>query len=124
MIELIAGVYNFQALPVVKLWEKDDDQVLAYGRGDLIFVFNFNPSKSFSDYGILTPPGEYEVVLSSDDPEFGGYGNVDKSVTHFTANDPLYAPHGVEWLKLYLPARSAQVLRLHNQPRTPGRRKK
>lgn len=32
--------------------------------------------------------------------------------------------HGVAWLKLYLPARSAQVLRLHNQPRTPGRRKK
>ena len=124
MIELIAGVYNFQALPVVKLWEKDDDQVLAYGRGDLIFVFNFNPSKSFSDYGILTPPGEYEVVLSSDDPVFGGYGNVDKSVTHFTANDPLYAPHGVEWLRLYLPARSAQVLRLRKQPRTRPSRKK
>lgn len=111
MIELISGVYNFQALPVVKLWEKDDDQILAYGRGDLIFVFNFNPAKSFSDYGILTPPGEYEVVLSSDSPDFGGYGNIDEHVHHLTLTDPLYSPHGVEWLKLYLPARSAQVLR-------------
>lgn len=121
MIELIGGVYNFQALPVVKLWEKDDDQILAYGRGDLIFVFNFNPARSFSDYGILTPPGEYEVVLSSDDARFGGYGNVDDSVHHLTQNDPLYSPHGVEWLRLYLPARSAQVLRLCKKQRLPRR---
>ena len=111
MISLISGVYNFQALPVVKLWEQDGDQILAYGRGDLIFVFNFNPSESFSDYGILTPPGEYEVVMSSDDPDYGGYGNIDTAVHHFTQPDPLYTPHGVAWLKLYLPARSAQVLR-------------
>ena len=79
MIELISGVYNFQALPVEKLWEKDDDQVLAYRRGNLVFVFNFNPTKSFTDYGILTPPGEYECVLSTDNPSFGGWGNVDEA---------------------------------------------
>ncbi len=112
MIELISGVYNFQALPVDKLWEKDDDQILAYRRGNLVFVFNFNPAKSFSDYGILTPPGEYEVVLSTDSPRFGGYGNIDETVSHLTQTDPLYTPLGVEWLKLYLPARSAQVLRI------------
>lgn len=112
MIELISGVYNFQALPVDKLWEKDDDQILAYRRGNLVFVFNFNPANSFSDYGILTPPGEYEVVLSTDSPRFGGYGNIDETVSHLTQTDPLYTPLGVEWLKLYLPARSAQVLRI------------
>ena len=124
MIELISGVYNFQALPVVKLWEKDDDQILAYGRGDLVFVFNFNPSKSFSDYGILTPPGRYEVVLSTDNPSFGGYNNIAEDVSHFTLPDPLYSPHGVEWLKLYIPARSAMVLRRHhNAPKTSRGRK-
>ena len=119
MIHLISGVYNFQALPVEKLWEKDDDQVLAYKRGDLVFVFNFNPFKSFDGYGILTPPGQYDVVLSSDNPTFGGYGNIDESVTHFTQSDKLYSPHGVEWLRLYLPARSAQVLR--RRPEMPGK---
>lgn len=122
MIELISGVYNFQALPVEKLWEKDDDQVLAYRRGNLVFVFNFNPTKSFTDYGILTPPGEYECVLSTDNPSFGGWGNVDESVSHLTQPDPLYTPHGVAWLRLYLPARSAQVFRL--KPRRPGRPRK
>jgi len=111
MIELISGIYNFQALPVRKLWEKDDDQVLAFMRGDYIFVFNFNPYKSFEGYGILAPGGRYRTVLSSDRPEFGGYDNINEKVRHFTINDPLYSPHGVEWLKLYLPARSALVLK-------------
>lgn len=118
MIELVSQHYNFQALPVEKLWEKDDDQILAYSRGDLVFVYNFNPAKSFSDYGILTAPGKYEVVLSSDNPAFGGYDNIDESITHFTIHDDLYSPLGVEWLKLYLPARSAMVLRrVHEAPR-------
>ena len=93
--------------------------MLAYKRGDLVFVFNFNPFKSFDGYGILTPPGQYDVVLSSDNPAFGGYGNIDESVTHFTESDDLYSPHGVEWLRLYLPARSAQVLR--RRPEKPGK---
>ena len=115
MVELVAGVNNFQALPIEKLWEKDDDQVLAFRRGNLVFVFNFSPDKSFSDYGILAPAGKYKVVLSSDAPRFGGYGNIDEKVEHFTMPDPLYQPIGKEWLKLYLPARSAQVLRIARQ---------
>ncbi len=111
MIELIGGIYNFQALPVRKLWEKDDDQVLAFMRGDYVFVFNFNPYKSFEGYGILAPGGRYRTVLSTDRPEFGGYDNINEKVRHFTLSDPLYSPHGVEWLKLYLPARSALVLK-------------
>ena len=111
MVELVSSQYDFQALPIRKLWEKDDDQVLAFMRGDLVFVFNFNPFKSFDGYGILAPGGSYKTVLSTDRPEYGGYGNIDESVEHLTVADPLYKPHGVEWLKLYLPARSAMVLR-------------
>ena len=111
MVELVSGVYNFQSLPVEKLWEKDGDNVLAFMRGDLIFVFNWNPTQSFSDYGFLAPAGEYEVVLDSDSGAFGGYDLVDSSVHHFTSPDPLYSPSGKGWLKLYLPARTAQVLR-------------
>jgi 1,4-alpha-glucan branching enzyme len=113
MIGVVSDSYNFQAQPVRKLWEKDDDQVLAFMRGDLVFVFNFSPSKSYDDYGILAPGGVYSGVLSTDNPDFGGYGNIDESIQHFTQPDPLYTPHGVEWLKLYLPARTALVLRKH-----------
>ena len=117
MIELVSGVNNFQSLAIEKLWEKDDDQVLAFRRGNLIFVFNFSPYKSFNGYGILAPAGKYKVVLSSDSPRFGGFGNIDEKVEHLTIHDPLYQPIGKEWLKLYLPARSAQVLRMVRTPR-------
>jgi len=112
MIELVASVGKFQSLPIEKLWEKDDDQVLAFRRGNLLFVFNFNPSKSFDGYGILAPAGKYKPVVSTDDKEFGGFGNIDLSIEHLTQFDSLYTPVGKEWLKLYIPARSAQVLRL------------
>ncbi|MCM1519897.1 MAG: alpha amylase C-terminal domain-containing protein [Lachnoclostridium sp.] len=119
MIHLLASIYNFQQLPVVKLWEKDDDQVLAFMRGDYAFVFNFNPEKAFTDYGILAPAGEYDVVLSTDNPAFGGYGNISENVSHLTINDPLFAPSGREWLKLYMPPRSAMVLKLRRpEPET------
>ncbi len=122
MIHLVGGIKNFQALPVEKLWDKDDDQVLAYKRGDYVFIFNFSPTKSFTDYGILAPVGEYDGVFDSDAKRYGGYGNIDESVHHFTQDDPLYAPHGLGWLKLYLPARSAQVLKIARKRR--GRCKK
>ena len=111
MIEAVAHVYNFQSLPVEKLWEKDDDQVLALRRGDLVFVFNWSPTKSFTDYGFLAQQGEYEVLFSSDDKRFGGFGNIDDTVHHFTSPDPLYQPADKGWLRLYIPARTALVLR-------------
>jgi len=115
MIDLVDKQYNFQGKPVDKLWEKDDDQVLAFRRGDLIFVFNWSPNKSFDGYGFLAPEGEYEVMLNSDDVKFGGFGLTDDSVHHFTIPDPLYTPAGKGWLKMYLPARTAQVLKIVRQ---------
>jgi len=122
MIHLIGGTHNFQALPIRKLWDKDDDQVLAYMRGDLVFVFNFNPTKSFTDYGFLAPVGEYEGLLDSDAPRYGGFGNIDESVHHFTQDDPLYRDSHLGWLKLYIPARSALILRLLPTKKRPRKK--
>ena len=111
MIRLISSVRNFQNKDVVEYWHNDGDQVLAFGRGDLVFVFNFNPTRSFTDYGFLVPRGAYKTVLDSDSIEFGGFGRIDDNVEHFTLADPLYRKYRKEWLKLYLPARSAIVLK-------------
>ncbi|KAA6304135.1 1 4-alpha-glucan branching enzyme GlgB, partial [termite gut metagenome] len=111
MLQLIRSVKGFQSYPVQEIWHNDGDQVLAYMREGLIFVFNFNPVTSFTDYGFLVPLGTYEVVLNTDDKAYGGYGLTDDSVKHATIPDPLYAPHKKEWLKLYIPARTAVALR-------------
>lgn len=111
MVHLIESVKNIQDTPVIEVWHNDGDQVLAYRRKNLIFVFNFNPTKSFTDYGFLVPVGAYDVVLNTDATVFGGNGLADDSVRHFTNFDPLYKRDKKEWLKLYLPARSAVVLK-------------
>ena len=111
LMKLIGSVKDYQKKEVVEYWHNDGDQVLAFGRGDLVFVFNFNPVRSFSDYGFLVPRGSYKTVLDSDSIEFGGYGRGDDNVEHFTLTDPLYKKVRKEWLKIYLPARSAMVLK-------------
>ena len=111
MIATIKEVKNIQKSDVVEVWHNDGDQVLAYMRRDYIFVFNFNPTRSFTDYGFLVPNGGYEVVLNTDAVEYGGNGLADDTVRHFTNFDSLYAKDKKGWLKLYIPARSAVVLR-------------
>ena len=111
MTHLLTGVKDIQESPVVEIWHNDGDQVLAYRRKNLIFVFNFHPNKSFTDYGFLVPTGAYDVVLNTDNPDFGGFGSSDDSIRHFTNFDPLYKKDKKEWLKLYIPARSAVVLK-------------
>ena len=111
MIKLMKSIPNFQDTPIIKLWDKDEDNVLAYMRGDLLFMFNFHPTKSYSDYGILAPEGEYEMILNTDSLLFGGFGLVDESMHHFTLHDELYAKDHKGWLTTYLPARSAFVLK-------------
>lgn len=111
MLKAVKTEPAFERTPVVELWHQDADQVLVFMRGDLVFVFNWNPVKSFTDYGVLAPEGEYEVLLDTDSRQMGGFGNIDSSMSHFTNHDPLYAEQGKGWLKLYMPARTAQVLR-------------
>jgi 1,4-alpha-glucan branching enzyme len=111
MLKVIKGMRGLRNSPVEEIWHNDGDQILAYKRKDLIFVFNFSPMKSFTDYGFLVPAGAYDVVLNTDSRAFGGNGFADDSVEHFTNFDPLYKNDGKEWLKLYIPARSAVVLK-------------
>lgn len=111
MLQTLKLEKNFQKTPVQEIWHNDGDQILAYMRGDLIFVFNFSPTRSFTDYGFLVPTGSYDVVLNTDAKKFGGNGLSDDSITHLTNYDPAYVSEHKEWLKLYIPARSAVVLK-------------
>jgi 1,4-alpha-glucan branching enzyme len=98
--------------PIVeKIYENSYDKVIAFSRGTLLFVFNFHPSNSFTDYGIPVK-GKFRIILDTDDPAFGGFDRIDrKSIYHSirkadrpSLNVPLY-------LFLYLPARTALVLK-------------
>lgn len=80
----------------------DGDHVIAFTRGDFLFVFNFHPSQSFTDYGFSVPRGEYTIIFSTDGKAFGGFGRIDTGMSY---------PASDGTIKLYLPARTALVLR-------------
>lgn len=95
-------------LSAVNRWLHQDDKILIYTKGDFVFIFNLHPSKSFDGYFIpVGEEGEYRVVLSSDDSDFGGYSRVDTSVHYNTFTTP------ANWIgfKCYLPHRTAIVLK-------------
>ena len=111
MLDVVKSEKNFNKTPIQEIWHNDGDQILAFTRGDLLFVFNFSPTQSYVDYGLLVPTGTYDVVLNTDAKVFGGNGLNDDSITHFTNYDALYVNEHKEWLKLYIPARTAMVLK-------------
>lgn len=98
-------------LYVNRIYENNYDKVIAYSRGEFLFVFNFNPTVSFTDYGIPVQ-GKFRAVIDTDDPVFGGFNRFDRNADYRsirksdrpTVNLPLY-------LYLYLPSRTALVLR-------------
>eukprot|EP00708_Paratrimastix_pyriformis_P002266 GAFH01001008.1.p1 GENE.GAFH01001008.1~~GAFH01001008.1.p1 ORF type:complete len:502 (+),score=244.81 GAFH01001008.1:631-2136(+) len=102
---------SYHWLPSPSAWvtlKNSGDKVLAFERGGLLFVFNFHPSRSFTDYRIgVMHPGQYRLVLDSDAEIFGGHHRIDPNVVHQADN---YAIHGhFHSVMLYLPARTAQV---------------
>jgi 1,4-alpha-glucan branching enzyme len=85
------------------------NQILAFERSGLLFVFNFNPSASLPDYGLACRPGIYTPVLSTDRTEYGGFGRIEENRSYRTVPEKTFFPNYM--LKLYLPARTAMVLR-------------
>ena len=114
MLTLVKSKEAFHELPLEQYWDQSEDQVLAYGREDLLFVYNFHPTISHSDYKILVPLGEYEVIMDSDSAEYGGYDRNDHDIHHFTLTEDHSAIEGKGWIQLYLPARTCMVLRRIN----------
>ena len=112
MLKVIKSEKDMQKTNVTEIWHNDGDQVFAFQRGELLFFFNFSPTRSYTDYGFMVKAGTYQYLLNTDDVKFGGKGFNDDSLKHLTIYDRDLAKDGKGWLKLYLPARSACVLRL------------
>mgnify|MGYP005632769673 FL=1 len=110
MIALARNGGLFESGPPSLILEHSDHKVLVFKRGAFLFVFNFHPARSHNDYPILVGPGEYQMILDSDAPEYGGHGRLRRDQRHFTA----FGKAGEtirHTLRLYLPTRTALVLK-------------
>ena len=99
---------------------KAPEQMLCFARCDLFFVFNFHSSNSLEHILIPVYPDTKELVVkfSSDDEKYGGFSQV----AHMTY--PIKEFDGVRYAELYIPARTAIVLREVKEKPAKSRRKK
>ncbi len=91
------------------LRQHEQDQILVFEKAGCIFAFNFHPTNSQTELFIPVPQqGDYQVELSTDDREFGGFERIDKQMIYHTwAKDPQFG----DGFTIYLPARTALVLK-------------
>lgn len=105
MLRLARETDLLSSRPARPLNMDEQNQVMAFERGGLVFVFNWNGEKAIPDYELPAPAhGEWRVTLDSDDARFGGYGRQDHAVSHFTDKK--------QHLSLYLLPRTVLVLSL------------
>jgi 1,4-alpha-glucan branching enzyme len=93
----------------------DGDKVLAYERGNYLFVFNFHPTNSYPGYGLAVDQGKYGPMFSSDEQRFGGFGRVDMNAVYRTKVERSFGLK--QRLEIYLPSRSAIILKKIPVPR-------
>lgn len=111
MIKLMKDENCLNVPEIQLLNENVPDKILIFRRGELIFIFNFNPSKSFQHYAFKAGHGKYKVILSSDAREFGGQERIDQSMAYYTGRIGTEAEIDSQFLKLYIPCRTACVLK-------------
>ena len=105
--------YKTLAREKEQMWCHNQDKVLIYAIGDLVFAFNFHPTKSFDRYPIpVKLKGRYQVALTSDAEAFGGDGRVDQNYVYESGK--IFCGEG---FSCYLPSRSVTVFR-KKKPRT------
>uniref|UniRef100_A0A672ZG81 1,4-alpha-glucan branching enzyme n=1 Tax=Sphaeramia orbicularis TaxID=375764 RepID=A0A672ZG81_9TELE len=82
--------YGWLAAPPAFVSAKhEEDKVIVFDRANVVFIFNFHPSKSFQDYRIAVEvPGKYKIKLDSDEVLYGGHGRLDHNTEFFTERQP------------------------------------
>ena len=90
----------------------EEDKVIVYEKGDLLFVFNFHHEKSYENFQIGTTwASDHFILYETDDARFGGHDRLRQGhgkwfeVMQNQAHS--MRPHS---LKIYLPNRCAIVL--------------
>ncbi len=109
MINLVKEEKLLEDLWIQSLIINNYDKVFAFRRRNLVFVFNFHPSNSYEGYGIQMEPSKFRIVLNTDSHAFGGFNRIDDRLTYYTVPEAGIGSN--QYLKVYLPARTAIVFK-------------
>ncbi|KAE9981876.1 hypothetical protein BLS_004254 [Venturia inaequalis] len=91
--------------------KNETDKVIVFERAGLLWIFNFHPNQSYTDYRVgVEEAGTYRVVINTDSKSFGGHGNIKEETRFFTTD---FAWNGRKnFVQVYIPSRTAMVLAL------------
>jgi len=114
MMRLIAARQIYKG-PCTQVKSDQGDLVLAFQRQGLLFVFNFHPTQSYTDYGLPVDAGKYQLLMNTDQPEYGGHDRIDQKQTYRSQVERSF---GLKHkLMLYLPSRTGMVFEQQAIPR-------
>lgn len=89
----------------INLLKQDDyRQVLAFERGGLIFVFNYSPTQSYTNFLINVPKGNYKIKLNTDDKKYFGHERINTLM-----NYPTITSGGITQFSIYIPSQTGLV---------------
>ena len=97
----------------VSLWIDQENKLLSFAKGDLLYLFNFHTTRSEPDFFLhthVTGKGTYRSVFTSDAADFGGQDRV--------SEDYLYETKEIdgkgEGFSVYIPCRTVIVFQKTN----------
>ena len=110
MLSLVKAYNVLSATDLQNIWTDEEHQLLSYRKGGLIFLFNFNPCQSFSEYELPTDEmGEYKIAFNSDEKVFGGQGRIASDYIYHT--EKLRNKESKTGVIIYSPSRTVLVLK-------------
>jgi 1,4-alpha-glucan branching enzyme len=92
------------------LWIDQDKKLIAYRKKDFLFIFNFHPTESYTDFELpIHQDAHFQVILDTDEARFGGYGRISHDVIYNTHT--LNMNNDFTGITIYSPSRTAMVLK-------------
>ena len=85
-------------------------KLLVFHRAEHLFIFNFHPTKSYENLPIIVRPGEYRLLMDTDEARFGGFARIQPAQSFFSR--PKINKNRLDnFIHVYIPSRTAIVLK-------------
>lgn len=107
MITLLSSEKILESKDIYLRHLHEDNKVIAFERGDFLFIFNFHPTNSLVDYVVPSYHAAYVPVLDTDRKIYGGFERLATNQRFIAFKNE----HWENYVKAYIPARCGIVLR-------------
>ncbi len=98
-----------QAKDTASIWIDQSRKIFCFVKGGLLYLFNFNTNTSENKYFVsvdLIGAGDYQVIFSTDEADFGGFSRISSDVIYHTETEG-----NKTGFYVYTPCRTAMVFK-------------